>query len=215
VDKTARRQELLRAAREVFATKGYHDAKIDDIVAAAKVAKGTFYLYFKDKRSIFSELVDGFFMRIGGAILKVHTDVDVEAQVKHNIRAIVAVLLDDPHLAQILLSYAAGLDAAFVAKIKSFYDGTKLLLREALAEGQRLGIIAEGDTALFATFTIGALKEIILEQASAERVRPREEIVGALFDLLQAGYLRIDTPARLAAGPSRASTRGRSRPPSP
>jgi AcrR family transcriptional regulator len=217
VDKTARRQELLRAAREVFATKGYHDAKIDDIVAAAKVAKGTFYLYFKDKRSIFSELVDGFFMRIGGAILKVHTDVDVEAQVKHNIRAIVAVLLDDPHLAQILLSYAAGLDAAFVAKIKSFYDGTKMMLREALAEGQRLRIIAEGDTALFATFTIGALKEIILEQASAERVRPREEIVGALFELLQAGYLRIAAPAKLAAvpaeGPSRPALRGRSRPP--
>jgi AcrR family transcriptional regulator len=212
VDKTARRQELLRAAREVFATKGYHDAKIDDIVAAAKVAKGTFYLYFKDKRSIFSELVDGFFMRIGGAILKVHADVDVEAQVKHNIRAIVAVLLDDPHLAQILLSYAAGLDAAFVAKIKSFYDGTKMMLREALAEGQRLGIIAEGDTALFATFTIGALKEIILEQASAERVRPREEIVGALFELLQAGYLRIDTPAQGTPAP-RASARGRSRPP--
>src|SRR5829696_1508654 len=191
MDKAERRQDLLRAARDVFATKGYHDAKVDDIVAAAKVAKGTFYLYFKDKRSIFSELVDSFFMRIGGAILKVHTDVDVEAQVKHNIRAIVAVLLDDPHLAQILLSYAAGLDAAFVAKIKSFYDGTKMMLRAALAEGQRLGIIAQGDTALFATFTIGALKEIILEQASAERVRPREEIVGALFELLQAGYLRI------------------------
>ena len=213
MDKAARRNELLRAAREVFATKGYHDAKIDDIVAAAKVAKGTFYLYFKDKRSIFSELVDGFFTRIGGAILKVHGDADVEAQVKHNIRAIVAVLLDDPHLAQILLSYASGLDPAFVAKIRSFYDGTKLLLREALAEGQRLGIVAEGDTALFATFTIGALKEIILEQASAERVRPREEIVAALFELLQAGYLRIAAPVALVA-PPRTTTRAKSRPPS-
>jgi AcrR family transcriptional regulator len=206
VDKTARRQELLYAAREVFATKGYHDAKIDDIVAAAKVAKGTFYLYFKDKRSIFSELVDGFFTRIGGAILKVDGDADVEAQVKHNIRAIVAVLLDDPLLAQILLSYAAGLDAAFVAKIKSFYDGAKLLLREALAEGQRLGIVAEGDTALYSTFTIGALKEVILEQALSQRVRPREEIVTAMFELLQSGYLRI------APAPRPASVRPRGAP---
>lgn len=50
MDKAERRSELLRAARDVFATKGYHNAKIDDIVQAAKVAKGTFYLYFPDKR---------------------------------------------------------------------------------------------------------------------------------------------------------------------
>src|ERR1700752_90645 len=109
MDKTERRQVLLRAARDVFATKGYHEAKIDDIVARAKVAKGTFYLYFPDKRSVFSELVDGLFARLGAAILKVDPGEDVEAQVKHNIRAIVAVLLDDKDLT-LLLSYARGVD---------------------------------------------------------------------------------------------------------
>src|SRR4051812_46771220 len=128
MNKSERRQALLRAAREVFATKGYHDAKVDDIVALAKVAKGTFYLYFRDKRSVFSELVDIVFRRIGAAILQVDTDADVDAQVKHNIRAIVAVLLDDPQLTRILMSYATGMDPAFVAKIKSFYDGVKMLL---------------------------------------------------------------------------------------
>src|SRR5690242_11962185 len=112
MDKTTRRHELLAAARDVFATRGYHDAKIDDIVAAAKVAKGTFYLYFPDKRSVFSELVDVLFTRLGAAILTVDPSVDVEGQVKHNIRAILAVLLDEPALTQILLSYAAGLDPA-------------------------------------------------------------------------------------------------------
>ncbi len=135
----------MRAARDVFATKGYHDAKVDDIVALAKVAKGTFYLYFPDKRSVFSELVDLLFQRLGAAILKVDPAADVDAQVKHNIRAIVAVLLDDPALTRILLSYAAGMDPAFVDKIRSFYDGVKALLSESLTEGQRLGIVAAGD----------------------------------------------------------------------
>src|SRR4051794_25879456 len=138
--KVERRQDLLRAARDVFATKGYHNAKIDDIVAAAKVAKGTFYLYFPDKRSVFAELVDGLFSRLTLAILRVDTNSDVEAQIKHNVRAIIAVLLDDPELTQILLSYAAGLDPQFTAKVRSFYDGTKALLQASLMEGQRLGI---------------------------------------------------------------------------
>src|SRR5262249_3637194 len=191
MDKVERRQELLRAARDVFATKGYHDAKVDDIVAMAKVAKGTFYLYFPDKRSVFSELVDLLFQRLGAAILRVDTKSDVEAQVKHNIRAIVAVLLDDPALTRILLSYAAGLDPGFMTKMRSFSEGVRTLLSHSLAEGQRLGIVGPGDPKLFATLTIGALKEILVENVSADAARPREEIVESLFAFLQAGYLRI------------------------
>src|SRR5215831_2640530 len=137
MDKAERRQELLKAARDVFATKGYHEAKVDDIVAAAHVAKGTFYLYFRDKRSVFVELVDTLFTRIGAAILRVETTGDVSSQVRHNIRAILAVLLDDPETTQILMSHAAGLDPAFSAKIEAFYAGAKKLLTESLTDGQR------------------------------------------------------------------------------
>ena len=203
MDKAERRQVLLRAARDVFATKGYHDAKVDDIVALAKVAKGTFYLYFRDKRSVLSELVDLLFARIGAAILTVDTAADVDAQIKHNIRAIVAVLLDDPALTTILMSYATGMDPAFVDKIRSFYDGVKGLLRESLAEGQRWGIVSPGDPRLFATFTIGAMKELLAEHVAEESKRPREEIVEALFRFLQTGYLRTE-PARTPAPPAAA-----------
>src|SRR4051812_10798131 len=176
MDKAERRQELLHAARDVFATKGYHDAKIDDITARARVAKGTFYLYFPDKRSVFSDLVDLLFQRLGAAILQVDTHADVESQVKHNIRAIVAVLLDDPALTRILLSTAVGLDPAFLTKVRSFNSGVRTMLEESLAEGQALGIVAAGDPRLFATFTIGALKELLSESASVESARVREEI---------------------------------------
>jgi AcrR family transcriptional regulator len=211
--KAERRQALLRAARDVFATKGYHDAKVDDIVARAEVAKGTFYLYFPDKRSVFSELVDLLFQRLGAAILKVDPAGDVDAQVKHNIRAIVAVLLDDPALTRILMSYATGMDPAFVAKIRSFYDGVKAILSESLNEGQRLGIVAAGDPRRLATFTVGALKEILAEGVNGEVPLAREEIVDALFSFLQAGYLRtaraLEAPAE---APTRASPGTRKRP---
>lgn len=204
MNKAERRQALLRAARDVFATRGYHDAKVDDIVAAAKVAKGTFYLYFRDKRSVFSELVDLLFHRLGAAILRVDTARDVDEQIKHNIRAIVAVLLDDPALTKILLSYATGMDPAFVTKIQSFYDGVKAILAESLKEGQHLGIVAEGDTSLFATFTIGALKELLAENVAAPQPMAREEMVAALFHFLQAGYLRTrgEAPAGVEAAPA-------------
>ncbi len=192
MDKKARRQVLLQAARDVFASKGYHDAKVDDICASANVAKGTYYLYFKDKRAVLEELVDGLFARIATAILRVDVGRDVAGQVQHNIRAIVAVFLDDPALTRILLSYAAGLDPAFVKKIGSFYSGVRMLLRSALEEGQRMGIVVDGDADFFASVSLGIVKEVLLEASTSERPRPREEIVDNLFRFLTSGYLRMD-----------------------
>ena len=55
-----RRTELLAAARNVFAKKGYEDATVAEIVGRAGVAQGTFYLYFPGKEALagaFAELV--------------------------------------------------------------------------------------------------------------------------------------------------------------
>ncbi len=52
------RQELLTAAKTVLAKKGYHNAKITDIAAAADIGVGTFYLYYPTKDALFLELVE-------------------------------------------------------------------------------------------------------------------------------------------------------------
>ena len=190
MDRAERRADLLIAARHVFATRGYHDAKVDDIVAAARVAKGTFYLYFPDKRSIFVELIDGLFSRIQTAILRVDVTADVPSQVKHNIRALLAVLLDDAETTKILMEHATGLDPEFAGKIRSFYQDVRGMLRESLLEGQRLGIVAPGDANVLATLTIGALKEVLSGVDDTDKAHVRETIVRNLFALLESGYLR-------------------------
>ncbi len=48
---------LLNSAFELFTTKGTNNTAIDDIVKKAGVAKGTFYLYFKDKYDIINRLI--------------------------------------------------------------------------------------------------------------------------------------------------------------
>lgn len=209
--KEERRQELLNAASKVFASKGFHDAKVGDIAAAAKVAKGTVYLYFPDKRTIFVELIDSVFVRLGAAILRVDTDGDVVAQVKHNIRAVLSVLVDDPDTMRMLFSHARGLDPAFAAKIDSFYGGLKSMLSESLAEGQQLGIVAPGDTGLYASFTLGALKEILSDAATRPKNRhSREQIVDEVFKLLGGGYLRIEAAAGAAPATTPATAASKS-----
>src|SRR6266542_4440633 len=79
-----RRAQLVTAARDVFGQKGYHAATVDDITRAAGVAKGTFYLYFDEKREIYYEVIRGFLALIkdiGASVAReVHTAPDFFAR---------------------------------------------------------------------------------------------------------------------------------------
>jgi len=55
-DRTRRR--VLSAAKQLFDRKGYRDTTIDDITRKAKIAHGTFYLYFHGKRDLLKELLE-------------------------------------------------------------------------------------------------------------------------------------------------------------
>jgi len=51
------RARLLDAGSRVFAAKGYHATRVDDIVKVARTSHGTFYLYFANKEALFDALV--------------------------------------------------------------------------------------------------------------------------------------------------------------
>jgi AcrR family transcriptional regulator len=50
-------RKLLDAGMQVFAKRGYHAARVDDIVRAARTSHGTFYLYFANKEDLFRALL--------------------------------------------------------------------------------------------------------------------------------------------------------------
>ncbi len=52
-----RRQAIIEAALEEFIARGFTATRLDDVAKRAGVAKGTIYLHFKDKESMFEELI--------------------------------------------------------------------------------------------------------------------------------------------------------------
>lgn len=67
LQKAARREAILRAARTVFARNGFHGTTIADIADEAGIALGTVYLYFPSKNAIFAALHERLFELIGRA----------------------------------------------------------------------------------------------------------------------------------------------------
>jgi AcrR family transcriptional regulator len=196
--KQERRQQILGAARDVFARRGYHQSTIDDIVAEAGVARGTYYLYFEDKRAVFSDLIDRFAQRLSMTIVRIVPDDPartVSEQVRENIRAILGVCLAERAMTKILFTDAVGIDSAFDRKLQNFYDTVVQLCTESLKEGQGLGIVRDGEPRVLAYLTIGALKELLYQAVTLGLSEESADVLTQqMYTFLSEGYLRVGEP---------------------
>jgi AcrR family transcriptional regulator len=187
-----RREQILRCARDAFAEHGYQAVTVDDVVERAEIARGTFYLYFDDKRAVLDALVDDFLQRIGACIVGIdiaHASDSPREQLRQNVERITRMALSDPAMVKVALRDATGLDPAFDAKIRSFYDALRTLLGESLEEGQQNGIVRQGDRAVMVSIGLGGLKELVLDAVTGELPRTPEQMVDELMRFLDQGVL--------------------------
>ena len=170
MDRETRRKHILACARDCFGEKGYHATTIADIIKRADIARGTFYLYFDNKRAIFEELLDNFFILIRQAVLRVdmsdssHTP---RMQLRGNVVRILNVLTENTALSRILLSEAVGLDEGFDDKLRAFYGQLLDLIEGSLELGQKMGIIRQCEPRMVAICILGTVKEITYQHLAA------------------------------------------------
>jgi len=58
VDKNQKRREIVAASMRVFARKGFHRTRMEEVAAEAHIGKGTIYEYFRSKTELFLSLHD-------------------------------------------------------------------------------------------------------------------------------------------------------------
>lgn len=106
--KKQKQETLEQAGYELFLQKGIRDTSIDDIVKQAGVAKGTFYLYFKDKYDLLDKLVFKLSSDIIGRILtaleqkRMDGSPTIEEEVIGFIDILLSYLLDNKELLPII-----------------------------------------------------------------------------------------------------------------
>lgn len=189
-----RREQVLGCAIELFAEKGYHATTVDDIVTRAGVARGTFYLYFTDKRSIFDELLDLYIATIDERITRIDPALGLELCLdltRQNIRRVLEISFEQRALTKILLSDAVGLDAEFDRKLLGFYQHVSSLLESALRDGQEMGVVRACDVSVNAVFILGALKELLYQVVMRERQVEVEACVEQFLAFLRGGILEL------------------------
>lgn len=186
-----RREQILDCAAELFAEKGYHATNITDIVTRAGVARGTFYLYFKDKRTIFEELVDGFIGDVDSALVRIDPELGTQAcldMMRDNIRLVFEICIQRRALTKILLSAAVGLDAEFDQKLIDFYTAMDRLLATSLRLGQEMGVVRDHiNVEIVAVYVLGALKEMLYQIILRHFPVSTHELTDELLTLISDG----------------------------
>lgn len=199
VSRDERCADLLAAARQVFTKKGYHAATVDDITRAAGVAKGTFYLYFNEKRAIFIDLIQHFFDLIADIGRSVAQDVrspaDFFSQVEHAARAAAELFGEDRDLVRLVYRESMGLDEELERMVRDFYRRMAEVEAENIRVGVELGLFrGDVDPTVAAYAHIGLVERVLLGAVFDRGFPQVPDLVKQLMILAYSGLRRRDAP---------------------
>lgn len=180
VARDERRSQLLTAAREVFSKKGYHAATVDDITKAAGVAKGTFYLYFQEKREVYYEVVRTFLDLVkeaGRSVATEHSGGPDEYAKRSAAAAqkILELFRDNQEVAKLAYRESMGLDAELEKMIRDFYREIAQVEAANIKRGIELGMMRPDlDPMLAAYAHIGMVERLMLASLDENSGLPLE-----------------------------------------
>ena len=203
-----RREQILDCALEVFATKGFHEASIADVCARARIARGTLYQYFGDKRDLLSALVDRIVSRIIDAIRQWRpvelprnarwTREDNVAFIETRCSQLMTVAFADADTASVILRIARG--TGFVRESIAKIDEHVIAMIEAdMRAGMERGVVRSFDPHIVAEFIVGGIEKIVLTALDEEHPLDVPRIAREIAELLSSGFIPTE-PRRAAAG---------------
>jgi AcrR family transcriptional regulator len=196
----SRRERILDAAFSTFAGRGYRDASMDEIAAAAETSKGGVYFHFPTKESIFRELMRTTADKLVGKVEKaVAAETEPIARAEVAIRTVLAAFAGHRTMARLLFLDVVGAGRVFQAEADALHDRFALLIAGYLDQAVADGVIPPTDTRVVSIAWFGALNEVVGRWLNADRPGRLEDAYPALRAMLLRS---VGVPeARVAAVP--------------
>ncbi|HLI52747.1 MAG TPA: TetR family transcriptional regulator [Acidimicrobiales bacterium] len=157
--KEARRREILRAAKSVFAKQGYHSTTMADVAKAAKLSYGAVYWYFPSKEELFHAVMaleeealrERIYEELAGA-----APGDLIAGLTLAVRATFEFFQEDRAAARLFFRDAYSLGGRFESHLFGIYERFIDDIAALIAEAQRRDLIVEVPPRM-AAFSLAAL----------------------------------------------------------
>jgi AcrR family transcriptional regulator len=159
-DKAARREDILAAAKKVFASKGYHATTIADIAKQAGVAYGSVYWYFTSKDELFHELMtseeQALRSHLATALAGIDPKADTDAGFREAVRATFEFFEADRATVKLLFRDSYALGDRFEKHLFGIYERFVTDIEAMIKAAQKRGTIIPAPPRMVA-FSLAAL----------------------------------------------------------
>ncbi len=196
-DRAERRADILQAAARVFGDKGYHEASIAEIAAAADYGTGTLYLYFENKEDLYvalleekmHELVDRVQQaaaRTGDPWEAIRNAVGAQLEFYEQNRTFFQSFVRDR------LEMKARLPREKWERVTRAHERFLRHLSRLLEEGQRQQVVRPADSRSLALALSGMVSHLTRDALRRPRRQPLARRTAFVFDLFRRGAGRGD-----------------------
>jgi AcrR family transcriptional regulator len=141
-----RRDQILASAKRVFAERGYQATNIADIAADTKLAHGTFYRYFKNKRDIFEQVLHEVVVHVAALSEGEEAPSTREAYEQKSRRVgmrIFRYFQRDETAARLLFYESLGVDGPMRRKVERAFELFAAGTEADLAHGKAVGFLSK------------------------------------------------------------------------
>ena len=198
-----RKEQILKAAERIFASKGYHDSTIAEIAKEAHVSEGSIYEYFETKEKLLFSIPEAFSN-------KVHEQNKFHLQLirgaANRLRATIYLYLhvwqEYPDYAVINLLILKGNENFRQTEgyrfIREGFRGTTQIIKEGIASGE---FRADIEPYVIRSVLMGAVDHVTTNWLLSNRKRSLVDLVDPIMDLVMTGL--CNEPQYAAGGTPR------------
>lgn len=164
MNRKKREKLICDAAINVFAREGYGKASVSEIIREARMARGTFYLYYKNKGEIFDAILERFLTEVARAVSQNPEESEATLTPAELFRLLARelsqALSKNRLLTRIILGESQRLDF--------FMDRLSSLIANYLYEASQKGQLRDYRVDIISRCLVGGLKEIVSQNLLKE-----------------------------------------------
>lgn len=188
------RKKILEAATKIFAEKGFHQAKMDEIAQLAQVAKGTLYYNYSSKSKLFAATVTEGMDEIMESIT---TELESELPFIEHFRLLLSctirLYLQHSEVTRIYANeLSSGIDADTLTEIKNVRHRFIAFITDVIKTGQAKGYLKPLNCDLAAISLVGIVDALCSNPLNQKNTASETEIIDTVFSILSTGLIDPD-----------------------
>jgi len=180
-----RREEIIRAASQVFSRKGYHQTTIKDICEASGLGPGTIYNYVKKKEDILFLIYDKLATALDESLLEtIKNNKGPLEQLREALKRTIDIVWDNQDLILLMYQETAALDREAMYNILHRENNYVKHMEKILEMGSEKGIIRHKDIRIAADIIVYLLSFVSLRRWNLKNRFSEKEVKTGLINFI-------------------------------